>query len=268
MHGYRVQAVSRTPPSGEAVRNVEWLVDDVTKPSDHLLRSSNQIIFCAPTVFAGTFFSRIAQAHPEPNTVRTVVFSSTSVVTKANSPDAEERETAIALARSEKTVLKLGPAVSTTILRPTLIYGAPGDRNIEYIARRSRRIGLFPVARNGGGLRQPVHGHDLAVAALRALVTPAAVGKTYNLGGGEVLSVKEMIRRASLVNGGSVRFVSLPTGLLTDVTRLARASGMMKWLPVGSFARITSDLVFDNGPAIADLAYRPRRFEPPVYPAI
>src|SRR5205814_7044896 len=92
---------------------------------------------------------------------------------------------------AEREVRESG--LAWTILRPTMIYGAPGDRNLSRLlvllarARRGRAplpVSLplpLPVPGGGRRLQQPVHVADLAEAVLRAVERPQAVGRRYNV---------------------------------------------------------------------------------------
>ena len=94
--------------------------------------------------------------------------SSTSRITKAHSPIAEEQAVAARLAAGEAAVIAACTAagVGWTLLRPTLIYAEGEDRNISRLAGLIARFGVLPLAGRGEGLRQPVHAADLAHAAV------------------------------------------------------------------------------------------------------
>ena len=58
-----------------------------------------------------------------------------------------------------------------------------------------RRFGFMPLVGGAPGLRQPVHAEDLAIGAIAAAASPAAINKFYSLPGAETLSYREMIGR-------------------------------------------------------------------------
>ncbi|MGY8959265.1 MAG: NAD-dependent epimerase/dehydratase family protein, partial [Alphaproteobacteria bacterium] len=144
---------------------------------------------------------------------RLVCFSSTSILSKAESSSPYERDFAERLGDSENQVLaaceKLG--IDCVILRPTMIYGLGIDRNISRAARFIERFGFYPFAMRADGLRQPVHADDLAAACLSVLDARAPLHGVYEVGGGETLPYDEMIGRVFDVLGRPRRFLGFPT---------------------------------------------------------
>src|SRR3546814_9945774 len=49
---------------------------------------------------------------------------------------------------------------AATLLRPTLVYGAAGDRTLTRIATMAARWHRFALPRNANGLRQPVRSEE------------------------------------------------------------------------------------------------------------
>lgn len=183
-----------------------------------------------------------------------VATSSMSVLTKKSSADPAERLLVERLEAGEQALQRecgrLGMAWS--LIRPTLIYGAGLDRSLSPIARRAMRWRVFPLPR-GLGWRQPVHAADVAEAAWRALRTPAAHGRVFELGGGERLRAGDMFARVreSLPR----RTLGIPLGrpvlgLLAALLPAAR----------GPLSRLDSDLVADNRQVHEVLGVSPRAF--------
>lgn len=193
---------------------------------------------------------------PRPPAGAAVATSSMSALSKQHSPLAEDRALSEALRRNEaafrRECERLGMA--WTLIRPTLIYGAGRDRSLSPIARRALRWRVFPLPR-ARGLRQPVHAADLADAAWRALRTPQARGRIFELGGGERLPARTMFARvrASL----PVATLPLPLGAV-PMRVLALAMPAAR----GAIRRLDHDLVADNRDAEAVLGVRPRGFAP------
>ena len=191
---------------------------------------------------------------------RLVVVSSTSRFTKVSSPAAADRAIAARLAAAEEALAEATAArgMALTILRPTMTYDCVHDKNVAAIARFIRRTGFFPVAGAASGLRMPVHADDLAAACGQA-ADADGLRPSYELSGGETLSYREMVRRIFVWLGRPARIVTVPGAVIDTIAPLAA------WLPragslVAMAARMNDDLVFDHGPAAADLAFAPRPF--------
>jgi nucleoside-diphosphate-sugar epimerase len=146
-----------------------------------------------------------------------------------------------------------------------MIYGGPGDRNVERVARQLKKFSLFPLIGLGLGLRQPVHVDDLATAAILAAESPNTVSKTYNLGGAEIIPFKDMIKKIARANNSNVRFVSIPLPVARTGLILLSPLPQFRGIPLGSLERMSKDLVFDLSEAKAHFSYDPRPFMPPSY---
>jgi len=199
---------------------------------------------------------------------RLVAFSSTSRFTKQGSGSPKERETARRLAEGEEAVQEAchGRGIRWTILRPTLVYGGGRDRNVSDVARFVARFGFFPIAGRGTGRRQPVHGADLAAAALDVLDHPATFDRAYDTPGGETLTYAEMVSRIARGVGRTPRIVHLPLPLLRRTLATASCFPGLGHLTRDMADRMDEDLVFDLAPARRDFGYDPRPFRFPDEP--
>ena len=189
---------------------------------------------------------------------RLIAFSSTSVLTKAGSANPAERAVVSALEAGEAAVRDSG--AGWTILRPTLIYAEGRDGNVSRLASLARRFGVLPIAGSGAGLRQPVHGDDLAAAALSALDAPPSVGRTYELAGGETLSYRQMCEHVFEGLERRPRILSLPAPLWR--LGLMLASPLLPGANAQMGERMDRDLTFGDAAARADLGWSPRPFRP------
>ncbi|QWG14908.1 hypothetical protein KMZ29_09745 [Bradyrhizobium sediminis] len=119
------------------------------------------------------------------------------MITKQDTEVEAEREMIRKLAGAERKIAAACEQnnVGWTILRPTLIYTPGRDTNITPLSRLIRRFGFMPLVGGAPGLRQPVHAEDLAIGAIAAAASPAAVNKFYSLPGAETLTYREMIGR-------------------------------------------------------------------------
>lgn len=254
--GWQVHAVSRQ--AQPSMPGVQWLRGDLDS-NEGLPARVDAIFSCGPLDHFARWYAQSAVACP-----RVVAFGSTSVVVKQDSADAEERDVAARLREGERIVREAADmrGAAATLLRPTLIYGAAGDRTLTRIAIIAQRWRRFVLPRDATGLRQPVHADDLAQAAFAVLDMAATHGRAYALPGGETLPYREMVERvlAVLQPPASLHVVSPP--LFRALLSLAHTAGIARGFSDAASARMRHDLVFDIEPARLDFGYAPRPFQP------
>ncbi len=105
----------------------------------------------------------------------------------ANSPSLYARSKAM----GEKLVLAAQP--SATILRPSIVFG-PEDDFFNRFASIARFLPALPLIGGGHTRFQPVFAGDVADAVAAALETRTALGRTYELGGPDVATFKELMQ--------------------------------------------------------------------------
>jgi uncharacterized protein YbjT (DUF2867 family) len=185
--------------------------------------------------------------------VRRAVFVSTTAVT-TRLPAASKRVRLAAEAAVRASSLQW------TILRPTMIYGAPGDRNIARLLGALRRLPVVPVPGGGHRLQQPVHVEDLAAAIVAAADRPVAVGRTYDLAGPEALSFRRSLLESAAALGRRPRLLPVPLGACVAGARLYQRMSARPRITAEQLQRLAEDKAFDVGPARTDLQFDPRPF--------
>jgi uncharacterized protein YbjT (DUF2867 family) len=95
-----------------------------------------------------------------------------------------------ARAAGERLVREAFPAA--TILRPSVMFG-PGDF-LSRLASLARVMPAIPLFGSGEVRLQPVYVDDVAAAVVKALATPEAAGKLYELGGPRVYTYKALVQ--------------------------------------------------------------------------
>jgi nucleoside-diphosphate-sugar epimerase len=275
--GFAVQAISRrlrSQPGMGAQTAAHWIQADLDAPWTEAgaagarggwLGPADCLVHAAPIWLLPPWLPRAADAGVR----RLVAVSSTSRFTKQGSGSPRERETARRLAEAEDTLQEMchGCGIRWTILRPTLVYGGGRDRNVSDVARFVARFGFFPIAGRGTGRRQPVHGADLAAAALDVLDNPTTFDRAYDTPGGETLTYAEMVSRIARAVGRTPRLVHLPLLLLRRTLATASCFPGLGHLTRDMADRMDEDLVFDLAPARRDFGYDPRPFRFPDEPA-
>ncbi len=111
----------------------------------------------------------------------------------------------------EKAVLSNFPGA--TILRPSVIFGED-DSFFNMFAELSRYVPFLPLIGGGKTKFQPVFVGDVADAALKALLenTTKYQGKTYQLGGPDVVDFKGVYELLFKYTGRKKKLVTLPFG--------------------------------------------------------
>jgi nucleoside-diphosphate-sugar epimerase len=251
--GFAVAAVSRAPRP--PTPGVTWTEANLHDPGVTLL-DANLLLSLSPIWLLPDALPAVRRAGVK----RLIAFSSTSVFTKAASPEPEERAVAERLADGEARTRAFcdEAGIAWTIFRPTMIYAEGQDHNVSRLARLIRRLGVLPLAGAGDGRRQPVHAEDLADACLLALDRPETLGRAYDLPGGETLTYRMMVGRIFEGLGRRPRILSLPPVLWRLGLRVARPTGATAAMG----ERMSEDLVFDGGPAARDFGWSPRDFRP------
>ena len=96
-----------------------------------------------------------------------------------------------------------------TIFRPSIIYGA-GDGFVNLFATIARRSPVVPIVGSGNTRFQPVPVEAVAVAFVRALNEPQAIGQTFDLTGHETLTLNQIVEAILEATGKTRLKVHLP----------------------------------------------------------
>jgi len=141
--------------------------------------------------------------------------------------------------RAEKHAL--GSGLDVTVFRPSVIFGDPEDR-MEFATQLYEQmvrpplpaVGFFSGVspRRGAVVMSPVHVDDVADAFTRALAEPSTSGEILPLGGPEILTWHDLLRRIAAATGRNKWIVPMPIALMRIGALL------LDWLP---FFPVTRD---------------------------
>ena len=92
--------------------------------------------------------------------------------------------------RGELVVQQAFP--DATIIRPSAMFG-PGDALFGTLADLARLLPVLPLIGGGRTRLQPVYVEDVAEAVARILADPGTVGRTYELAGPWVYTLRELV---------------------------------------------------------------------------
>ncbi len=147
-----------------------------------------------------------------------------------------------------------------TIIRPTMIYGGPDDRNVCRLLAALERRPIMPLPGGGRGLQQPIHVEDLAEVLVTAIDSAVSIGKAYNVAGREALTFREMVLECGRALGRRVTVVPVPLAPVLMAARLNERLAKVPRLKAEQFERLAEDKSFDNGPASEELGLDARSF--------
>ena len=163
-----------------------------------------------------------------------------------NSPSRYAR----AKAAGEKAVQSAVP--SATILRPSVVFG-PEDQFTNRFAALAQVSPVLPLIGGGVTKLQPVYVGDVATAVADAVDGKAKAGATYELGGPEVLTMREVMEIILATIERRRMLVSLSFGLAKlQALLLQFAPGPLKLTP-DQVALLRSDNVVSEAAKAAGL---------------
>ncbi len=114
--------------------------------------------------------------------------------------------------RAQQYVAQSG--LQWTAVRPSVIFGAQ-DEFFNAFARLIRLTPLvFPLIGGGTALFQPVSVHDVVEAMVRSLDDDATIGREFELGGPEVLTMGQIEQRVLKAMNTSRLLINAPVSLL------------------------------------------------------
>ena len=182
---------------------------------------------------------------------RAIFVSSTAVTTSLAAPSKRVRLAA------EQRIGEAG--LDWTIRRPTMIYGAQGDRNLSRLLALLSRARMLPVP-GGRHLQQPVHVADVAGAVLAAAERAGAAGSCYDVAGPEPLTFAELLRISARAVASRTRFIPVPVMPLVAAARGYERLSRRPKIRAEQLLRLAEDKAFAIRDAERDLDYAPRPF--------
>jgi len=137
--------------------------------------------------------------------------------------------------RAEPAVRDSG--ITYVIFRPSWVYG-PEDHSLNRLLSMSRFLPFVPIIGDGGRQRlQPVFIDDLGWAVAEAVDNRAADNRVFEVGGPQVLTMKEIIRTALEVMGKRRSLLPVPKVLMKA------QSALLQFLPGPLFTPDAIDFI-------------------------
>ena len=119
--------------------------------------------------------------------------------------------------RGERLVQQAFPGA--TIVRPSALFG-PGDALFGTLADMARLLPVLPLIGGGHTRLQPVYVQDVADAIARILTDPESAGRTYELAGPDVYTLRDLVRIVLRLIGKQCWLVPVPFAVAMIQARL------------------------------------------------
>jgi uncharacterized protein YbjT (DUF2867 family) len=253
-NGYEVRCFVRetSDRSPLSALGVEWATGDLSNPESltAALRGVDALVNIA-SLGSGHAESIIRSAK-EAGVRRGIFISTTAIFTRLNAGSKSIRLAAEEAIRSS--------GLDYTILRPTMIYGGPRDRNMWRLIHFLRVSPVIPIFGDGKSLQQPIFVDDVAQAVLLALQNDAAIGKSYNIAGKEPLTYNQVVDTVAAALGRRVLKLHLPHMPIVRLLHFAERMRLCLPIKAEQVLRLNEDKAFSYEEAQRDLGFNPRGF--------
>ena len=167
---------------------------------------------------------------------------------------ADEHSTSVyarSKAAGEQAALAAVP--SATVFRPAVVFG-PEDEFTNRFAALAQLSPVLPLIGGGHTRMQPVYVGDVASAVADAVDGKTKAGATYELGGPDVLTMREIMQMICEITDRDRMLVPLPFGLARlKALFLQFAPGALKLTPDQVELLKTDNVVTGAYPGLSDL---------------
>jgi nucleoside-diphosphate-sugar epimerase len=184
---------------------------------------------------------------------RAIFISTTAIFTRLN---AESKELRLAAEQAIET-----SGLHYTILRPTMIYGSPRDRNMWRLIRFMRCSPILPIFGSGDYLQQPIYVDDVAQAILACLKSDSTIGKCYNIAGEHPLTYNQVIDAVARAMRKKVWKLRIPSRPVVALLRFFEQLGIPFPIQAEQVLRLNEDKAFSYEEATKDFGFSPLSFE-------
>lgn len=177
-------------------------------------------------------------------------------------PPRADADDSFAESKGEAERLVTDSGLDYTILRLALVYGPGGARPFRTLVSRLHRIPLvYPIAGAGHTRLQPVYIGDVVGAVELVLSHAAATRKTYNVSGGTMVSMRDLVGHIAKAEGLFRMRVPLPLTLCRLASRaLSRVLPAAAYTP-DALLGLSEDADLDHGRFREECGYAPLTLE-------
>ena len=184
---------------------------------------------------------------------RAVFISSTTVLVPQESAVRDSK------IESEKIIEQSG--LEWTILRPSMIYGTPDDRNYSKMLCFIKKRGFFVMFGSGQNLIQPVFISDVADAVSLVLKNKKTYKKTYEICGKKPLKYIDMLNIVSAGTRKKFKIIRLPLKISKAIIKSYCRIIPKSSLKPDMIERMEFDKAYSYEDAANDFGFSPMDFE-------
>lgn len=254
-NGFQVRCLTRATSdrSPLAALTVEWTTGDLSDAESltFAMRGVDALVNIASLGFGHA--DNIISSAKAAGVTRVLFISTTAIFTQLNAGSKSVRLAA------EEAIQTSG--LDFTILRPTMIYGSPRDRNMWRLMRLLRVSPIMPIFGDGESLQQPIFVDDVAQAVLLALQTDVTIGKSYNIAGKDPLTYNQVIDTVAAALGKRVWKLHLPFMPIVRILQFTERMRLRLPIKAEQVLRLNENKAFSYEEAQRDFGFSPKSFE-------
>jgi nucleoside-diphosphate-sugar epimerase len=252
--GYEVRCYARETSDRSRLGTlpVEWVTGDLSDAEalTSALRGVDALVNIASLGFGHA--ESILRSAKETGVKRGIFISTTAIFTQLNAGSKSARLAAEEAIQASR--------LSYTILRPTMIYGSPRDRNMWRLIRLLRVTPIMPIFGDGESLQQPIFVDDVAGAVLLALQNDITIGKSYNIAGKDPLTYNQVIDTVASALGKRVWKLHLPYMPIVNFLQFTERIRFRLPIKAEQVLRLNENKAFLYEEAQRDFGFSPRSF--------
>jgi nucleoside-diphosphate-sugar epimerase len=232
---------------------IEWALGDVSDSQSltSAMDGTDALVNVASLGFGHA--DSIIRAAKDAGIQRAIFISTTAIFMQLNASSKKVRVAA------ELAVETSG--LDYTILRPTMIYGSPRDRNMWRLIKFMRLSPILPIFGDGKYLQQPIFVDDVAAAVLGALKADVTISKSYNIAGKHALTYNEVIDTLAKAMNRRVWKIHIPSKPVVAMLKLIERMRIPFPIKAEQVLRLNENKDFSYAEAERDFGFNPLSFE-------
>src|SRR5215216_1479959 len=256
-NGYEVRCLHRpgSDRSGplRAQPTIEWTLGDISDPQalSTSMQGTDALVNIASLGFGHA--DSILRAAKNAGIQRAIFVSTTAIFTQLNAASKNVRLAA------ELAIETSG--LKYTILRPTMIYGSPRDRNMWRLVRFMRYSPIIPIFGDGNYLQQPIYVGDVAQAIVNCLCNDQTISKSYNIAGKVPLTYNQVIDTIAGQLNKCLWKVHVPSGPVVSLLKFFERIRIPFPIKAEQVLRLNENKDFSYAEAERDFGFNPLSFE-------